>query len=321
MRRSKILPVLLLMFCTAAPAMAQFLAGDAKGAKLGASQTQRRQVGVIITATGGPCKGIVGYVPLPGEWPEQQVKTVAEDISPGVKISYQTVDDSVQVMVVRVAFLPAGQEAKALVTLEIKRAVQLPPENKVIYQLPDAKKLDRVTRQYLGVSPGIESRNPKIRELAKQIVAGKETAWDKVEAIYDETRQKVVYKTGSGVQGAVASLKEGKGGHEDLTSLFIALCRAVDIPARTVWVPENCYPEFYLLDDKGEGHWFPCQAAGTRAFGEMPDAKPILQKGDNFRPPWKPRDHQRYLAEFLTESQSAASSKPRVNFVRKAVAN
>ena len=99
--------------------------------------------------------------------------------------------------------------------------------------------------------------------------------------------------------------------------MFIALCRAVDIPARTVWVPEHCYPEFYLVDDKGEGHWFPCQVAGSRAFGEMPDTKPILAKGDNFRPPWNLRDHQRYLAEW---AQATGGGRPRVKFVREKVA-
>jgi hypothetical protein len=35
------------------------------------------------------------------------------------------------------------------------------------------------------------------------------------------------------------------------------------------------------MDPKGVGHWFPCQAAGSRAFGGITDGRPILQKGDN----------------------------------------
>ena len=66
-----------------------------------------------------------------------------------------------------------------------------------------------------------------------------------------------------------------------MSSLFVAICRADGIPARLVRVPGHCYPEFYLLDRDGKGRWFPCQAAGTRAFGGMPDPRPILQKGDN----------------------------------------
>jgi hypothetical protein len=87
-----------------------------------------------------------------------------------------------------------------------------------------------------------------------------------------------------------------------MTSLFIAMCRASGIPARTVRVPGHCYPEFYLSDQAGEGHWFPCQAAGTRAFGGMPDPRPILQKGDNVLvadPRTKKKTKVRFLPETL----------------------
>jgi len=105
----------------------------------------------------------------------------------------------------------------------------------------------------------------------------------------------------------------------ELTSLFIAICRAANIPARTVWVPGHCYPEFYLVDEKDEGHWFPCQAAGSEAFGGIPEHRPILQKGDNFRPPYNRRDHQRYLAEHLTGTPTPGGGRPQVKFVRELV--
>jgi hypothetical protein len=84
-------------------------------------------------------------------------------------------------------------------------------------------------------------------------------------------------------------------------SLFVALCRAESIPARLVRVPGHCYPEFYLLDRNGKGHWFPCQAAGTRAFGSMPDPRPILQKGDNVLVP-EPGTKKKTKVRFLPET-------------------
>jgi hypothetical protein len=295
------------------PGLAQFKQGDAKGARLGDSQVQRWQAGTIVSAGGGPCVGIVAYVPVPTDWPEQEVRVVAEDVSPSAKISYQTVDSTVKLMTVRIGRLLAGDQAKALVSLEIKRFALLPPENTDIYELPDTAKLDRTIRTYLAPSPYIESRNAKIRTLAKEIGADKKKAWDKVEAIYDWVREKVQYKNGP-LKGAAAALHDGFGDCEELTSLFIAICRAGDIPARTVWIPGHCYPEFYLVDDEGNGHWFPCQAAGSRAFGGIPEFRPILQKGDNFRPPYgRGNERQRYLAEHLAGS----GGKPRVQFVRK----
>ena len=299
-------------------AWAQFKEGEPGGAKVGQSQTSRWQAGVMVRASGGACRGLVGYVPVPTDWPEQQVETVEEEISPEAKVSYRMVDGGVRLMNVRIPQLASGQEAKALITIEIQRNMILPPDDTDIYVLPNTQKLPRNIRLYLAPSPKIESRDPKIRGLAKQIGADKEKAWEKVEAIYDWVREHVKYKNGP-LKGALAALKDGEGDCEELTSLFIAICRAAGIPARTVWVPGHCYPEFYLLDDKGEGHWFPCQAAGTREFGGITELRPILQKGDNFRPPKGGRERQRYMAEYLTGTPTPGGGKPQVRFVRKAV--
>jgi transglutaminase-like putative cysteine protease len=296
------------------PASAQFQEGDPGGAKVGESRTQRWRAGVIVTASTGPCTRLVGYVPIPTDWPEQRVKVVEEDVSTHAKISYRTVDNTVKLMVISISLLPAGQEAKALVTLEITRSTILPPDDTDGYALAELKQLDRATRAYLAPSPLIESRDAKIRKLAKQIGVDEAVAWDRIEAIYDWVRENVEYRNGP-IKGALAALKDGTGDCEELTSLFIAICRAANIPARTVWVPGHCYPEFYLLDAEGKGHWFPCQAAGTRAFGGIPELRPVLSKGDNFRPPWKPRERQRYLAEYLTVN----TSRPRVKWVRQLV--
>jgi hypothetical protein len=293
-------------------ALGQFQTGDSKGPKLGDSVTQRWRAGIVVTASGGPCQGIVGTAPIPIDWPEQQVTVVEEDISPSARVSYRMVEGTVKLMVVTIRSLPAGEESKALVTLEIKRSALLAPENTDIYQLPNPRKIPRDVRPYLGPSPAIESRNAKIRSLAKEIGADKPKAWQKVEAIYDWVREKVQYKEGK-LRGAMAALQDGYGDCEDISSLFIAICRAADIPARTVWVPGHCYPEFYLVDDEGKGHWFPCQAAGSRAFGGILENRPILQKGDNFRSPVNSRDRQRYLAETLTGS----GGSPTYKFVRE----
>ncbi len=46
------------------------------------------------------------------------------------------------------------------------------------------------------------------------------------------------------------------------------------------------YPEFYLLDRKGVGHWIPAQVVGPAWFGEMSEYRPIFQKGDRFYDPF-----------------------------------
>ena len=139
---------------------------------------------------------------------------------------------------------------------------------------------------YLGPSPYIESENSKIVKLAKDVTEGKQ-GWDKVEAIYDTVRDKLTFKEGD-IKGALKGLTDGTGDCEEYSALFVAMCRAVDIPARTVMEPSHVYSEFYLVDDKGKGYWFPCQSAGAKAFGGIPETRPILQKGDNFHDPDRP---------------------------------
>lgn len=284
-----------------------------------AARTQKYQIGVIIEAQGGACRGLYATVPAPIEWPEQEIRLVDEEMTPEVKrIRYRMTDDSVKQMLVDIPLLPAGAEAKALITLEVIKKPILPPEDTSIYEIP--RRVPRDLQKYLGPSPFIEVRHPDIRDLADELAPrdSDKTAWETVEAIYDGVRERVEYKNGP-LKGALQALRDGDGDCEELSSLFIAVCRAADIPARTVWVPGHCYPEFYLVDDEGDGYWFPCQAAGTRAFGEMPDQRPILQKGDNFRVPEKPREPQRYVAEFLKGVPFPGSGQPKVQFVRQAL--
>ncbi len=312
--RFRVLPLAVLVcVLLSSGAMAQFKETEEGGARLGQTLTQRWRVGVIVTAEGGPCTGIEAMIPVPVDWPEQKVKVVEEDISNGVRTSFRMAPEgTVQQMIVVIRSLRPNQEAQALVTMEVERSSQEPPEDTSIFKLP--KKISRDLKPYLGTSPLIESRNSKIRKLANQIGTDEETAWGHVEAIYDWVRENVEYQNGP-IKGAMAALRDGTGDCEELTSLFIAICRAADIPARTVWVPGHCYPEFYLVDEEGKGHWFPCQAAGSRAFGGIPEHRPILQKGDSFRSPANPRERQRYLSEHLT----GKGGSPKVNWVRELV--
>lgn len=281
--------------------------------RLGTEVIQTYKVGVIVTTPGGACRRLFASVPVPIDWPEQEVRVIEEEISVAVKkVRYRTLFGTVRQMLIEIPVLAADQEAHALVTLEIKRRTILPPEDTESLVIPD--KVSRQLKPLLSPSPYIESRHPAIRSLAKEIALDEPSAWGITEAIYDHVRENVEYRHGD-LKGALRALRDGNGDCEELTSLFIALCRARGIPARTIWVPGHCYPEFYLVNERGEGHWFPCQVAGTRAFGEMPDVRPILQKGDNYRVPEKPKDRQRYVAEFFR--CVPVRGEPKVEFVRE----
>ncbi len=300
----------LLLTLLSGTALAQFKEQrDDKGPKLDRETTQRIRVGVVVGASGGAIYNIVATAPVPTEWPEQRVRIVNEDVSPSVKsLTYRTVTGGggLKQMVVEIPQLAPGQEAKALITFEVTRQAMTAPADTAIYTIP--KKLDRQVSLNLGSSPYIESRHPKIIAAAKEAIADKEIDWEKAEAIYDWVRQRVAFKNGE-LKGAVRALLDKEGYTDELTSLFIAMCRAQKIPARTVFVHGHCYAEFYLDDDDGRGHWFPCQPAGTRAFGSIDDARPILQKGDSFKNPENPKERwQRYLDRVLHGHASARAA-------------
>ena len=307
---------LAMLLLAASPLHAQFKDSDSgEGVQYGEEKTTKYQAGVIITAANGPIRNLRATVPVPFDWPEQEVRIVEEEVSPEVKkVGYRDLDGVKQLLVI-VPQLAGGQQAKCLITFEVKRRVIEPPADPSKFHIP--KRAPREVLKYLGASPYIETRNREIVSLAKETVEGKESAWETVEAIYDTTRDKVEYKEGK-LKGAVAALRDGDGDCEELTSLFIALCRSSGIPARTVWVQGHCYPEFYLEDSKNQGHWIPCQAAGTRMFGEMTELRPILQKGDNFNVPEK-KDPQRYVAEMLKGTPYPGSGGPRVEWIREMV--
>ena len=97
------------------------------------------------------------------------------------------------------------------------------------------------------------------------------------------------------------ALRDRLGDCEERAAVFVALCRASDIPARLVWVPNHNWAEFYLTDEKGEGHWIPAHTSAYAWFGWTGAHELVLQKGDSIRIPELPKP-QRLLEDWLRRS-------------------
>ncbi|HVA50584.1 MAG TPA: transglutaminase domain-containing protein [Pirellulales bacterium] len=272
------------------------------------------KIGLVVTAKSGPCGGMVGSFTLPGDWPEQEVRILNENFSPLAVVTDRMID-TVKQLVVTIDRLPAGDDAPVLVTVEITRHPLLPPGNTSDLLKVSPKKLPKDVRIHLGPSPGIETQHGKIKALAKNILqqSSAATDWERVEVIFDWVRKNIEPRDKQTQPSAYQTLRDKASNHEGLCWLFIALCRVSEIPARTVWVPKYCYPEFYLQDREGRGYWFPCRVAGVREFGGIDERRPIWQKGDNFRMPERPREAVHYLPPELT----GKGGEPSVNFVRE----
>lgn len=274
---------------------------------------QQWEFGISIFAGSGPCAGMHGTFPVPTEWPEQQVRLLREEISPRVRRQPDRVAEGLKQVVFQVPQLNAGETATCYVTYEILRRPQFPPPDPHGLVIP--KDPPREVRKYLAPSPLIESSQPRFRTLAQELTADKETAWEQVDALARGVRERVKWEPESRnvMKGAAAALRDGKADKEDLTAVFVALCRAAKIPARMVWALDYGYAEFFLVDAEGHGAWYPCVVHEEVPLGQVTNLSPILEKGDNFRVP-EEKAAQRFVREFLT---GKGGGKPTVEFRRR----
>lgn len=264
----------------------------------------------MVLETPATLANVHATFPIPKAWPEQKVEIANQAFDSRVR--YETRDlpgELARQVIVAAPRIVAGSSVNAYVDLRItKHNLALPPKTEGLMW---PTRTLREMRMFTGTSPNIDTRNGLIikayRELVPNLPSG---GWERVEAIYDYVRTNVQYLEGP-IQKASDALKTGKGDCEDMTSLFVALCRNAKVPARMVWIPGHCYPEFYLQTADGVGHWYPCQAAGTRAFGEMKETRPIMQKGDKFKVP-ESKVPVRYLAEtFRCAKSGRGNPKPK----------
>ena len=284
----------------------------------GKASVVQYRVGVTVEANQGSYRNIFAMIAVPFECEEQKVRIVKSDISEEVKkVAYRTLQNGVRQMIVTIPLLRKGQTAEAMVTFEVSTKPILLPKKTDDLHVP--KKLPRDLKPFLAKSPFIESKHRNIKKTVKLILKDMEEAddWHKTEAIYDYVQKEIKYKLGDD-KSAVKTLREKEGDCYSMSALFVALSRSSGIPARMVWVDNHCYPEFLLEDEDKKLHWFPCQVAGSRAFGEMPGTRPILQKGDNFRIPECPKDRMRYASDWAKGIPVKGSQgRPRIRFVRE----
>ena len=276
------------------------------------SVSTRWKIGGKIVTGSGRATNVLMTFPVPSNWPEQTVTVAEEDIPTSIgNVTSRTLPAGVQQVVAQFPVVPANDVVVISYTLDIvNRVIAAPPEPQV-FVLPRPSKKE--VKPFLAASKNVNFQNSKLRKLAKKLVADKESAWDKTEAIYDWVRENIQVED-TQYHSAQHTLKNLSGTNEDKTFLFIALCRAVKIPSRIVFAKGTSYAEFMLQGptDDDPLHWFPCDVSGIREFGELSEPRVILQKGDGMKVPEK-KHAQKYVAEFV---KCSGNVKPRVGFFR-----
>ncbi len=279
-----------------------------------APRKMQMKFGIRFSANENHCTKIHATLPIPMQWPEQKVEITSSNISPLAVTELRPVQGGALQLVIDAATVQPGGNFEAILTVDIEKSFIKAPEDPSKLKIP--KKIPKEFNWFTGDSPYIDTKDVMIKKVVRDIKATEsENDWQYVEKLYDWVRENIEYRNGK-LRSTKEALKDKWGDCEEMTGIFVALCRASGIPARVVWMPEHCYPEFYLEESPGEGFWFPCQIAGERQFGEMNEYRPILQKGDRFKVPEKSQT-QRYVAEYFTCKQRPLGSRePEVQQIR-----
>ncbi len=264
------------------------------------------KVGIELEGLGG-ATNVMATTPVPIACPEQKIDQERVEVQ-GCEAKIVELAPTARELLLVAPPMVKGQRVAAYAHLKLTLYKQY--HGYSIEQFPAEQKTPAdVAKQYLGNSPGIETRNREIRDLQEQIAQEIKHPWDKARAFASWIPRNIRPKMGSYL-GPVKALEMKLGDCEDMSALFVALCRAADIPARLVWVPNHNWSEFYLTDQQGQGHWVPAHTACYFWWGWTGVHELVIQKGDRI---WVPerRKHYRLQEDWL----QWMGRKPRARYV------
>lgn len=282
-------------------------------------RTYRLRVVIKLTATDGPVRNIIATGPIPMDWPEQRVRLISEKISPQCKATEQVLKGQAALIKFQVPQISKGSSVFVERLYEITRyrtKFLLPGEDLKLSRVVPAELKDQVA----GMAPGVETKSPQMIELAESLRKVSEDlgAWETIKTFWSWTRDNVKFENGD-FRGALYAIENRCGDCEEMSALFVGLCRLSGIPARTVWVESHDYPEFYLVDSHGKGHWIPAQVVGPPWFGEITEYRPIFQKGDRFYDPLQ-KAYVRYVPHTV-KGVEGGQHPPKVEFRHDIIAD
>ena len=293
-------------------------AGEAYTPTYGTPVKRGWRVGVVIKTGRQPIKDVLNYIPIPQQWPEQEVSIFNDEVPGNFEVQEVEQLQGLQRLVLHGRAIEAKQTVVALMTYSVTtKPINLPSDTSA-FRLPDHK--DKDVKGFLMTSEGINFRNKKLRKQAQELAAAADNDWGRAQAIYDWVRNNIDQLpevANARYLGAQAAFVKGEGFNDDVVSLFIAMCRSVRIPARTVYHDSGSYAEFMLDDGAGNHHWFPCDVVGLEAFGKTVEPRVILQKGDSIKVPGEKGRRKFVPATGICKGVSGTVSPRAMDFVRE----
>jgi len=266
-------------------------------------------VGIRLEGRNGGASAAKASTVVPLELPEQQIDDVAID-TVGCAAEIRRLAPEAGQLFLAAPGIEPGQTivARARYRLTLRKQYH-GYEKEQFTETPEVTK--EFKKLYLYDSPGIQTRHKSIRDLVKQVTGQLSHSWDKARAYHAWVWENIKHRRGR-YTSVVAALRDREGDCEEKAAVFVALCRASDIPARLVWVPNHNWTEIFLTNEQKQGVWIPVHTSCYSWFGWTGVHKLVLQKGDNIPVPecskpqrlmmdWMqqigPRPHAQYFAD------------------------
>lgn len=243
----------------------------------------------------GSARSLLATTAVPVAIPEQEIQNVRIETQGSMAKIRQVAPEAGQLMMAAPSIV-AGQTVSAVAHFRL-----------TLYKTYHGYQKEQFTAQqdlptafrnlYLRDSPGIQTRRTAVRKLAAKVGGQIKHPWDKAKAFYEWVWSNIHPRPGY-YTSVVEAIRDRVGDCEERAAVFVALCRASEIPARLVWVPNHNWAEFYLKDHQGEGHWIPAHTSAYSWFGWTGAHEMVLQKGDSIRVPEKSKP-LRLMADWM----------------------
>jgi transglutaminase-like putative cysteine protease len=239
------------------------------------------KIGIELNGQGSATQ-IQATTPAPIECPEQKLDEPKIETQ-GCEAEIRDVGADARQLLLSAAQIIPGQMISATATYNVTAFKQYQAYRRDQFPLQQKPPRD-IVNMYMGDSPGIQTRIKQVRKLLEELIGDTKHPWDLAQtfANWIPHHIKPLIRPYTSV---AAALDDRQGACAEMSAVFVALCRSAGIPARLVWVPDHNWAEFYLLDEKGLGHWIPAHTACYFWFGWTGAHELVLQKGDRLRMP------------------------------------
>jgi len=265
----------------------------------------RARVGVEITGT-GHAQRIMATTTAPIDCPEQKVESVKVHTQ-GCEAKVRALAPGAAQLILSAPEVQLGQTISAAAEFELTIHKQYHGYAQEMF--PSQQKVPRdIQLGYLKDSPGIQTSSKEVQSLARELAGRSGHPWEQALRFHEWVPKNITARIGP-YTSVKAAIENRVGDCEERSAVFVALCRAMGIPARLVWVPNHNWSEIYLHDHEGKAHWIPVHTSCYSWFGWVGAHELVLQKGDRIRVP-----EQRNLFRLTEDWARFVGPKPRVRW-------